>query len=275
MTEATAGPDHQRPKFHVRAWYYSAVTADPNDANTVYVMNLGCGGPSTAAGFCPVRVPHGDTHIMWVDPRDSSRLINGNDGGATVSLDGGATWSSIYNQPTAQFYHVTTDNQWPYRIYGGQQDNSSVSIASRSDDGVIGERDYFPVAGCENATIAVDPRNPNVTYGGCYTDSSTGAIGHRQDRDISVWLGNYDGWAASDIPNRFQWTYPVLLSPHDPTTLYVTSQYVHALARRGRQLGRRSPRPHGARPQNAGAHRRPHPRGNDRGRVVRHDLCVQ
>src|SRR4026207_1682581 len=90
-------------------------------------------------------------------------------GGRPVPSDAGTSWPSIYNQPTAQFYHVTTDTQWPYRIYGSQQDNSTVSIASRSDDGVIGERDYFPVAGCENATIAVDPRNPNITYGGCDT----------------------------------------------------------------------------------------------------------
>ena len=216
-------------KWSVRAWYYSAVTADPTDENTVYVMNLqvwrSVDGGKT---FSMVRVPHGDTHIMWVDPKDSRRLINGNDGGATVSYDYGATWSSIYNQPTAQFYHVTTDNQWPYRIYGAQQDNSTVSILSRSDDGQIGERDYFPVAGCENATIAVDPRDPNVTYGGCYTGFlSRVDRSIRQERDISLWMANYDGLPASAVPFRFQWTYPVLLSPHDPSTLYVTSQYVH------------------------------------------------
>jgi len=216
-------------KWSVRAWYYSAITADPTDENTVYVMNLSVwrsvdGGKT----FSRVRVPHGDTHIMWVDPKDSRRLINGNDGGATISYDGGETWSSIYNQPTAQFYHVTTDNQFPYHLYGAQQDNSTVSIASRSDDGQIGERDWYPVAGCENATISVDPRDPNVTYGGCYTgflsrvDHATG-----QQRDISVWMANYDGWAVKDVPFRFQWTFPTLISPHDPSTLYVTSQYVH------------------------------------------------
>ena len=230
-------------KWSVRAWYYSAVTADPSDENTVYVMNLqvwrSVDGGRT---FTRIRVPHGDTHIMWVDPKDSKRLINGNDGGATVSYDGGATWSSIYNQPTAQFYHVTTDNQWPYRILGAQQDNSAISIASRSDDGSIGERDYFSVAGCENATIAVDPRNPNVTYGGCYTgilsrvDYST-----RQERDISVWMPNYDGWAAADIPYRFQWTYPVLVSPHDPRTLYVASQFVHRSTDEGASWTKISP----------------------------------
>jgi photosystem II stability/assembly factor-like uncharacterized protein len=222
-------------KWAVRPFYYSAVTADPNDENTVYVMNLGVwrsidGGKT----FSRVRVPHGDTHILWIDPHDSKRMINGNDGGATISYDNGDTWSSIYNQPTAQFYHVTTDNQWPYRIYGAQQDNSTVSIASRSDDGSIGERDYYSVAGCENATIAVDPRDPNITYGGCYTgilartDRRT-----RQDRDVSIWLSNYDGWAVADVPYRFQWTFPVLISPHDPSTLYAASQYVHRSTNEG------------------------------------------
>ncbi|HJQ20301.1 MAG TPA: glycosyl hydrolase [Gemmatimonadaceae bacterium] len=222
-------------RWAVRPWYYSAVTADPTDENTVYVMNLSVwrsvdGGRT----FSRLRVPHGDTHIMWVDPKDSRRLINGNDGGATISFDYGATWSSIYNQPTAQFYHVATDNQWPYRLYGAQQDNSTVSIASRSDEGAITERDWFPVAGCENATIAVDPRDPNVTYGGCYTGFLTRtdrAI--RQDRDVSVWMANYDGWAVKDVPYRFQWTYPVLISPHDPNTLYVTSQFVHKSTNEG------------------------------------------
>ncbi len=216
------------PRFWVRSWYYSQVTADPLNENTVYVMNLTVyrsidGGKS----FSPVRVPHGDTHAMWIDPKDSKRMINSNDGGGSISLDGGATWSSVYNQPTAQFYHVTTDNAFPYRIYGGQQDNSAISIASRSDDGEIGERDYYSVAGCENATIAVDPRNPLITYGGCYMGAfSRYDHGRRQERDISVTMRNYDGWGAADVPERFQWTFPVLISPHDPQTLYVTSQFV-------------------------------------------------
>jgi photosystem II stability/assembly factor-like uncharacterized protein len=230
-------------KWSVRPWYYSAVTADPTDENTVYVMNLqvwrSVDGGRT---FSMVRVPHGDTHIMWVDPKDSKRLINGNDGGATVSFDGGSTWSSILNQPTAQFYHVTTDNQWPYRILGAQQDNSTVSIASRSDDGSIGERDYFPVAGCENATIAVDPRNPNITYGGCYTGFlSRVDRAARQERDISIWMANYDGLPASDVPYRFQWTFPVLISPHDPRTLYVASQFVHRSTNEGGSWDKISP----------------------------------
>ena len=230
-------------RFSVRAFYYSAITADPVDPNTVYVMNLQV-WRSVDGGhdWEMVRVPHGDTHIMWVDPKDPKRLINGNDGGGTVSLDGGATWSSEDNQPTAQFYHVTTDNQFPYRIYGAQQDNSTVSIASRSDDGRIGIRDFFSVAGCENAHIAVDPRNPAVTYGGCYTgmlnryDSR-----NRQVRDIAVWLSNYDGMAAALVPFRFQWTFPVLLSPHDPNVLYVASQFVHRSTTEGASWEKISP----------------------------------
>jgi photosystem II stability/assembly factor-like uncharacterized protein len=242
-----AGETWQRmntdPRFWVRAWYYSAVTADPKDENTVYVMNLqvmrSIDGGRT---FSVVRVPHGDTHILWIDPKDNTRMINGNDGGAVVSFDRGQSWSTMYNQPTAQFYHVTTDNQWPYRIYGAQQDNSAVSVLSRSDDGAIGERDYYSVAGCENATIAIDPRDPMVTYGGCYMGSFS-RYDHRtrQERDISVGLRNYDGWGAKDVPHRFQWTFPVLISPHDPKTLYVTSQHVWRSTTEGASWERISP----------------------------------
>ena len=230
-------------QFQIRPWYYSAVTADPTNENTLWVMNLqvwkSIDGGKT---FSRSRVPHGDTHIMWVDPKNSDRLINGNDGGATVSLDGGKSWSSIMNQPTAQFYHVITDDQFNYRLLGAQQDNSTVSIASRSDFGAIGERDWWPVAGCENAHIAVDPRDPNITYGGCYTgmmmrhDNRT-----QQTRDIAVWLSNYDGIPAKDVPNRFQWTFPILLSPHDPGVLYAASQNVWKSTTEGRSWEKISP----------------------------------
>ncbi len=240
---ATWSRTNGQQQFQVRPWYYSAVTADPSNENTLWVMNLqvwkSIDGGRT---FQRARVPHGDTHIMWVDPKNSDRLINGNDGGATVSLDGGKSWSSIDNQPTAQFYHVITDNQWPYRIYGAQQDNSTVSIASRSDFGSIGTRDWWPVAGCENAHIAVDPRNPAITYGGCYTgmlarhDNRT-----QQSNDIAVWLNNYDGIAVKDVPNRFQWTFPVMLSPHDPTILYAASQHLWKSTNEGRSWEKISP----------------------------------
>jgi photosystem II stability/assembly factor-like uncharacterized protein len=230
-------------RWGVRPWYYSQVTADPKNPDVLYVMNLSV-WKSIDAGrtWSRVRVPHGDTHQTWIAPNDPDRMINGNDGGATVSLDGGKTWSSIYNQPTAQFYHVITDTQWPYRIYGAQQDNTTISIASRSDFGAITERDWWPVAGCENAHIAIDPKDANVTYGGCYTgflnrhDHKTNST-----KDISVWLSNYDGWAVADVPNRFQWTFPVKFSTHDPDVLYATSQHVWRSRTRGNSWEKISP----------------------------------
>jgi photosystem II stability/assembly factor-like uncharacterized protein len=215
-------------KWMVRAWYYSKITADPVDPNTVYVLNVGTwrsidGGRN----WSRIQVPHGDTHMLWIDPNDADRMIHGNDGGGTVTLDGTRTWSSIYNQPTAQFYHVTTDDQWPYRVYGAQQDNSPISIASRSDARGIDRQDWFPVAGCESAHVSIDPRNPDITYGGCFMGSlSRFDAGTNQQRNISVGLPNYDGIPASDIPHRFAWSFPTVISPHDPDVLYVTSQNV-------------------------------------------------
>src|SRR5439155_2695303 len=130
----------------VGQWSYCVATADPADANTMYVMNLSTwksadGGKT----FARIRLPHGDTHALWIDPKNPQRMISGNDGGGTISLNGGENWSSIMNQPTAQFYHVTTDDQFPYRIYGAQQDNTTVSTVSRSDDGIISREDWRPV----------------------------------------------------------------------------------------------------------------------------------
>lgn len=230
-------------RLWVRNWYYSTVTADPKDENTVYVMNLtvlkSIDGGRT---FKELDVQHGDTHILWIDPADPKRMILGDDGGATVSFDGAQTWSSQQNQPTAQFYHVTADDQFPYRIYGAQQDNSAISIASRADDGGIGIRDYFSVAGCENATIAPDPRDPNITYGGCYLGQLTRYDRRaRQERDISVTDINWDGYAAKDAPERFQWTFPILVSKHDPRTIYATSQHVWRSRTEGASWERISP----------------------------------
>ncbi len=215
-------------RWQVRAWYYSTVTADPRDENTLYVNNLGT-WRSVDAGktWTRLTVPHGDTHLLWIDPKDPQRMIHANDGGATVSYDRGASWSSIYNQPTSQFYHVITDNQFPYRIYGAQQDNSTVSIASRSDNGAVTRQDWYIAAGGESAYIAVDPTDPNVTYGGGYMgeiwrqDRRTG-----NSRNVAVWLDNYDGWAAGEVPYRFAWTFPLFFSPHDPKTLYTAAQYL-------------------------------------------------
>ena len=214
--------------FRVRAWYYNLLTADPVDPNTVYVMNLSVlrsidGGRT----FTRVRVPHGDTHILWIDPKDPNRMINGNDGGAQVSMDGGASWSSVYNQPTAQFYHVITDNQFPYRLYGSQQDNSSVSIASRSDFGVIGLRDFWAVGGGESGYIAIKADDPNIVIGSSYMGTVTRYDDRtKQTRDISLSVNNWDGFAVKDVPYRFAWTFPIVYSPHDPKRLYVGAQKV-------------------------------------------------
>ena len=215
-------------RWMVRPWYYSVVRADPNDANTMYLMNLSTwrsidGGHT----FTRLRVPHGDTHDLWIDPNDSKRLISGNDGGATVSLDGGESWSSVMNQPTAQFYHVTTDDQFPYRIYGAQQDNTTVSIASRSDDGTISREDWYDVGGGESGYIAPKPNDPNTIIAGTYTGTLTRYdVRTRHAKDISVGLNNYDGWPSSRVPNRFQWTFPILYSRHEPNELYVAANRV-------------------------------------------------
>ena len=210
------------PRLRQRAWYYMHITADPKDPNTVYIMNVDF-HRSTDGGrtFNKIEVPHGDNHGLWIDPMDNNRMIAVNDGGATISVDGGKSWTREDNQPTAQFYHVLTDNRFPYYVYGSQQDNSTVAIASMSDDGSIGREDWYPVAGGEAGYIAVDPRNANIVYGGEYQgqitryDKSTG-----QAKEISVYPVVQDAMGAAVQEHRFQWTAPIVISPHDPNTLY-------------------------------------------------------
>jgi photosystem II stability/assembly factor-like uncharacterized protein len=209
-------------RFTQRAWYFTHVFADPKSASTVYILNTGM-YRSTDAGnsFTTVNAPHGDRHGLWIDPANPDRMIEGDDGGATISTDAGKSWTSEDNQPTAQFYHVSTDNQFLYRIYGAQQDNSTVSIASRSDNGAIVESDFYDVAGGESGFVIPDPRNPNIVYAGSYDglitrfDKSTG-----QAQDISAWPLNPMGHAAADLVHRFQWTAPIALSPTDPNVIY-------------------------------------------------------
>ncbi len=219
-----------------RAWYYEHVIADPSDADTVYVMNLKFlkfvdGGRT----FTHIEVPHGDNHDLWLDPRDPLRMITGNDGGACVSLDGGATWSSIYNQPTAQFYHVSTDTRQPYRIYGAQQDNTTLSVPSRSDYSGISFAECHAVGGGECGYIAVRPDDPDIVYAGSYGGLIT-RYDHRtrQAQDITVWPDDPLGLAAKDVKYRFQWTSPLLLSPHDPQTLYAAGNHVFRSRDEGR-----------------------------------------
>jgi photosystem II stability/assembly factor-like uncharacterized protein len=215
-------------RFTQRAWYYSHIFADPKSEDTVYVLNTGVfrsndGGKT----FSRVRAPHGDNHALWIDPNNPKRLINGNDGGATVSIDGGATWTSQYNQPTAQFYHVTTDDRFPYYIYGAQQDNSTVGIASASPEGAIDRPDWYAVGGGESGYIAPDPTDPEIVYAGSY-GGDISRYDHRtgEEQAINPWPVNPIGWAAADLKYRFQWTEPIVFSPHDPKTMYFAAQYL-------------------------------------------------
>jgi photosystem II stability/assembly factor-like uncharacterized protein len=209
-------------RFRQRAFYFTHIFAHPQDANTLYELNTGT-YRSTDGGktFQPIGQPHGDCHDLWIDPSNPKRMIEGNDGGATITVDSGKTWSTEGNQPTAQFYHVTTDNRFFYHVYGEQQDNTSVAIASRTDHGAIGPEDWYPVGGGESGYIAVDPRDPDIIYADGYEgvltrfDKRTG-----QERQISPWPEVTDGLGAFGLKYRFQWTAPVVLDPHNPNVLY-------------------------------------------------------
>jgi len=208
-----------------RAWYYSHIIADPQDADTVYVLTLEI-NKSIDGGrtFQTVRAAHSDNHGLWIAPEDSQRMINGNDGGAAISSNGGRTWTTEQNQATGQFYHVITDNQFPYRVYGAQQDNSTVSIASRTGGGGIDQTDWYAVGGGESGYIAPDPRDPNIVYAGTYYGVTT-RYDRRLDesRNVSVWPETPGGRPAADVKYRFQWTAPIVISPADPTALYTAA----------------------------------------------------
>ncbi len=231
------------PDLFQRPWYYMHVFADPTDADTVYILNLRM-WRSTDGGrhFAAIPTPHGDNHDLWLDPNRPGRWIEGNDGGASVSYNGGRTWTLPYNQPTGQFYHVTTDRQYPYRIYGAQQDNSTISLPSFSDRGAITAGDTFPVGGGESGYIAVRPDQPHIVFAGNYASRLT-RYDHRshQQVDITVWPEDPIGYGAGDLRYRFQWTFPVLLSPHDPNCLYTCGNHVFRSFDGGQHWELRSP----------------------------------
>ncbi len=224
-----------------RPWYYQHVFADPQDSETVWILNYQC-WKSVDGGrnFNRVTTPHGDDHDLWIDPQNPQRMIEGNDGGACVSFNGGDTWSTIYNQLTGQFYHLTTDNQFPHRVYGTQQDNTAISVPSRTHKGAIPWGDCYVVGNSESGHIAVHPQDPNTVISGAigssaggggnllHYDHSTGQV-----RIITVWPELYTGWGAKDMKYRFQWTYPIMFSPHDPQTLYVAGNLVFRSTNQG------------------------------------------
>ncbi len=213
-------------KIRERAWYYSWVYPDPKNADTVYLPNVEM-HKSTDGGktFAKLSVPHGDNHDLWIDPDDPRRMILGNDGGATVTYNGGKTWSTQNNQPTAQFYRVATDSRFPYWVYGSQQDNSSVGIPSGVSGAVIDFSDWHSVGGGESGWIAPSPRDPEVIFGGEYGGQITRYDNRtKETREIMAWPQLADGHATKDLKYRFQWNAPIAISPHDPAVLYHASQ---------------------------------------------------
>jgi len=205
-----------------RSWYYMEIFADPQNENIVYVLNAPVmksidGGKS----FKNIPVPHGDNHHLWINPNDNTNLINSNDGGANISFNGGKSWSTQQNQSTAQFYRVITDNLVPYNVYGGQQDNSAIAIASRTNDGGIDWKDWYSVAGGESAFIAFDPDNPTTVYGGTYqgniskwnkNSGTRKSIKEYPELGLSI--------APKDAKYRYNWNAPIISSPHDRSTIY-------------------------------------------------------
>jgi len=218
-----------------RAWYYSRIYADTQDEETVYVLNVSY-HKSTDGGktFKGANAPHGDHHDLWIDPDNNQRMIIADDGGAQVSEDGGKTWSTYMNQPTSQFYRVTTDNSFPYRIYGAQQDNSTVRIRHRTDGGNISEDDWEPSAGGESGWLAPDPDNNDIVYGGSYGGYLT-RVDHDKgiSRSVNVYPNNPMGHGAEDMKYRFQWNFPIFFSPHDSDLLYTTSNRFHRSTNEG------------------------------------------
>nr|WP_299340886.1 glycosyl hydrolase [Allomuricauda sp.] len=218
-----------------RAWYYSRIYADTQNKDKVYVMNVSY-GVSTDGGktFTLKNAPHGDHHDLWIDPNNNNRMVIADDGGAQVSNDGGENWTTYHNQPTAQFYRVTTDNSFPYRIYGAQQDNSTVRIYHRTSGSSITERDWEPSAGGESAHLAPDPNNNEIVYGGTYKgymmrkDHSVD-----QTRSTNIWPDNPAGSGAEVMKYRFNWNFPVKFSIHDSNKLYAGSNFLHVTTNEG------------------------------------------
>ena len=226
-----------------RAWYYSRIYADTKDVDMVYVVNVDYhrskDGGKTFEAFS---APHGDHHDLWIAPEDNQRMIIADDGGAQVSFDGGTNWSTYLKQPTAQIYRVVTDNAFPYRIYGAQQDNSTIRMEHRTNGGQITERNWEETAGGESAHLAVDPLNNDIVYGGSY-GGYLSRYNHKtkEQQVINVWPDNPMGYGAEGMKYRFQWNFPVFFSPNSPEKLYTASNYLHVSTNGGQSWQTISP----------------------------------
>ncbi|MFT5435150.1 MAG: photosystem II stability/assembly factor-like uncharacterized protein, partial [Myxococcota bacterium] len=213
-----------------RAWYYTHVQADPQDENTVYALNTGLyrsvDGGRTFEG---ISVPHGDVHDLWVNPLNPDRMIVADDGGGQVTVNHGRTWSTYFNQPTAELYDVIVDNEFPYRLYAAQQDNTTISVLGWMDSNTLYAKEHWEnVGGCETGPIALHPDHPRIVYAGCYggvidrMDRET-----RQVRNVNIYPQLQLGNAGANMKHRFQWVSPMLVSPHDTNTVYHGSQFVN------------------------------------------------
>ncbi len=226
---------NEEQRLRQRAWYFTHIFADPKTPDTVYMLNTGLfRSTDGGATLQLLPAPHGDHHGLWIDPTNPKRMINGNDGGATITTDGGKTWTLQNNQPTAQFYHVIADNRFPYYVYGAQQDNSTVGIATYDDEGTIGRQDWYDVGGGESGYIAPDPRDANVVFAG-----DNGGVVTRFDKRteqvqyISPWPIDESGWAAQHLEHRLGWTEPIIASRHDPNVIYTAGEVVFRSADQG------------------------------------------
>lgn len=218
-----------------RAWYFSKINVDPKNQDLIYACNVQFWKSKDAGkNWSNVNTPHGDHHNLWIDPQDGKRMIIADDGGAQISLDGGDNWSTYYNQPTAQIYRISADNAWPYHLLGGQQDNSSVRIMSRSKSGKIYNSDFKATAGGEAGVDVADPLDPYIVYGGEYAGILR-RYDHRTDevRLINVWPESNIGSGAENLKYRFQWNYPLFFSPHNPKKLYAAGNCLFATTNEG------------------------------------------
>lgn len=219
-----------------RAWYYSRIFAHPKDDHTVFIANVAfLKSVDGGLTFTRIRTPHGDNHDLWINPDNPNLMIESNDGGACVTLNGGLSWTTQNNQPTAEFYRLSVDNQYPYRLYGAQQDNTTISVPSKPLGNLDPIQDWYAVGGGESGHIAVDPRNPDLIYAGNYIGMITRKDRERNfSKNVVSYPQMHDGTAPRDIKYRFQWNAPIRISPHNPDVVYHCSQYVHRTEDGGR-----------------------------------------